>query len=126
MTMNKSLIMGGTFHPKVVFDIETSHLFYTANQMTGFYMEGNTWRKWVNEIKVSFEFEWIQNKADFQDFAAVFCPTQLYFQTLYEIKYVVIVCKGCRRNLSSELLREQKQSAIGVLRIPSRHLLAQS
>ena len=30
------------FQPRVVFYIETSHLIYTANQMTGFYMKCNT------------------------------------------------------------------------------------
>ena len=29
------------FQPSVAFDIETSHLIYTANQMTGFYMKCN-------------------------------------------------------------------------------------
>ena len=29
---------------------ETSHLFCTANQMAGFYMECNTGLKWVNPL----------------------------------------------------------------------------
>ena len=35
------------FQPSVVFHVETSHLFCSANQMTGFYMECNTGLKWV-------------------------------------------------------------------------------
>ena len=36
------------FHPNVAFHVETSHLFCSAKQMTGFYMERNTGLKWVN------------------------------------------------------------------------------
>ena len=32
----------------VAFHIETSHLIYTANQVTGFYMKCNSGLKWVN------------------------------------------------------------------------------
>ena len=31
----------------VAFHVETSHLFCSANQVNGFYMECNTWLKWV-------------------------------------------------------------------------------
>ena len=34
--------------PSVAFHIETSHLFYSANQMAGFYMKYNTRLRWVN------------------------------------------------------------------------------
>ena len=35
------------FQPIMIFHVETSHLFCPANEMTGFYMEYNTWLKWV-------------------------------------------------------------------------------
>ena len=35
------------FQPCVAFHIETSHLFYRANQMTGFYMKRNKGLIWV-------------------------------------------------------------------------------
>ena len=35
------------FQPFVAFDVETSNLFCSANQVTGFYMECNTGLKWV-------------------------------------------------------------------------------
>ena len=38
-----------TFHPSVVFHLETSHSICTANQMTGFYMKYNTGFKCVNQ-----------------------------------------------------------------------------
>ena len=38
------------FQPSVSFHIETSHLFYSANQMTVFHMERNTGLKWVNNF----------------------------------------------------------------------------
>ena len=34
--------------PSVAFHIETSHLIFLPNQMTGFYMKCNTGLKWVN------------------------------------------------------------------------------
>ena len=34
--------------PSVVFHIQTNHLIYTGNQMTGFYMKCNSGLKWVN------------------------------------------------------------------------------
>ena len=34
--------------PSVAFHIETSHLIYTANQMTGLYMNCNGGLKWAN------------------------------------------------------------------------------
>ena len=37
--------------PSVAFHIETSHLIYTANQMTGFYMKCNSGFKWVNPTR---------------------------------------------------------------------------
>ena len=39
------------FQPSVAFDIETSHLFCRAEQMTSFYMRHNTGQKWVNKIR---------------------------------------------------------------------------
>ena len=34
--------------PSAAFHIETSHLIYTANQMTGFYVKRTSGLKWVN------------------------------------------------------------------------------
>ena len=34
--------------PSVAFHIETSHLIYTTDQMTGFFMKSNSGLKWVN------------------------------------------------------------------------------
>ena len=42
------------FQPSVAFYIETSHLIYIANQMTGFYMECNTGLKRVKWTLLSF------------------------------------------------------------------------
>ena len=39
------------FQPSVVFDIETSHLICSANQIAGFYIKCNTALKWVNRIR---------------------------------------------------------------------------
>ena len=36
------------FQPSVAFHIETSHLFYSEKQMTGFYIKLNTGLTWVN------------------------------------------------------------------------------
>ena len=41
------------FWPSVVFYIETSHLNYSANQMTGFYMKYNTALKYINSFGTS-------------------------------------------------------------------------
>ena len=41
------------FQPSFVFQIETSHLFCRAKQMTGFYMKRNTGLKWIKQT--SFE-----------------------------------------------------------------------
>ena len=38
------------FQPSVPFDIETSHLFCSVKQMTGFYMKRNTGLKWVKGL----------------------------------------------------------------------------
>ena len=38
------------FQPSVLFHIETSHLFCTANQMTDFYTKCNTGPKWVKNV----------------------------------------------------------------------------
>ena len=35
------------FQPSVTFNIETSHLFCSAKQITGFYMKCNARLKWV-------------------------------------------------------------------------------
>ena len=40
------------FQPSAVFHIETSHFICSANQVTGFYMECNTWLKWINRHQV--------------------------------------------------------------------------
>ena len=37
-----------SFQPSVMFLLETSHLFYAARQMTGFYTKRSTGLKWVN------------------------------------------------------------------------------
>ena len=39
-----------SFQPSVAFHIENSHLIWTANQMTGFYMKRNIGLKWVKLI----------------------------------------------------------------------------
>ena len=44
------LYYSNPFQSSVTFHIETSHLICNAKQMTGFYMECNTWLKWVNQI----------------------------------------------------------------------------
>ena len=50
------------FQPSAKFHIETSHLTYTANQMTGFYVECNTGLKWVKRLSAvllwMFFFNW--------------------------------------------------------------------
>ena len=33
-----------------VYHLETSHLFCSVNQLTGFYMKFSTWLKWVNVL----------------------------------------------------------------------------
>ena len=38
------------FQPSLAFHTETSHLFCSADQMTGFYMECNTGLKWIKGI----------------------------------------------------------------------------
>ena len=45
--MNKMLNIN-PFQSTVAFHIETSRLFYRANQMVGFYMKRNTGLKWIN------------------------------------------------------------------------------
>ena len=42
------------FQPSVAFHIETSHLFCSAKQMTGFYMKHNTGLKWANRVNIAF------------------------------------------------------------------------
>ena len=44
------------FQPSVAFNIETSHLICSANQMTGFYMKCNIGMKWV---KVNAAISWV-------------------------------------------------------------------
>ena len=43
-------ICSNQFQLSVAFHIETSHLIYHANQVTGFYMECNTGLKWVKQF----------------------------------------------------------------------------
>ena len=47
-TLNNNL---NPFQPRVAFLIETSHLIYTANQMTGFYLEYDTGLKWIKLLQ---------------------------------------------------------------------------
>ena len=42
------LFCANPFQPNIAFYVETNHLIFTPNQMTGFYMEFNTGLKWVN------------------------------------------------------------------------------
>ena len=42
------------FQLSIVFHTETSHLSYTVNQITGFYMKCNTGLKWVN-----YQIDWL-------------------------------------------------------------------
>ena len=37
-------------HPSAATHIETSHLIWSANKMTGFYMECNTGLTWINQL----------------------------------------------------------------------------
>ena len=46
------------FQPIAVFHIELSHLIYSANQMTGFYMKYNTGLKCVNPKPTGFHELW--------------------------------------------------------------------
>ena len=41
------LLFFNSFQPSVTFRLETSHLFYAAKQMTGFYTKRSTGLKWV-------------------------------------------------------------------------------
>ena len=38
------------FQPSFAFHTETSHLFCSANKMTGFYMKSNSGLQWVNNM----------------------------------------------------------------------------
>ena len=50
LTVKNALsIIFNQFQPSDAFHIENSHLIFTANQMTGFYMKCNTGLKWVNK-----------------------------------------------------------------------------
>ena len=40
------------FQPSFTFHIETSHLIYATNQMTGFYMKCNNGLKWANVLNL--------------------------------------------------------------------------
>ena len=42
------------FSPVLAFHIETSHLVWTANQMTGFYMKCNAGVNWINHLLVGY------------------------------------------------------------------------
>ena len=55
------------FQPRVVFHIETSHLFCRAKQLTGFYMKSNTRLKRVNlyPCKPQVTAEWKHSVTDF-------------------------------------------------------------
>ena len=44
------------FQHSVAFHMETSHLFCSAKQMTGFYMKHNTGLKWANPFQVNIYF----------------------------------------------------------------------
>ena len=48
MPKNKNDSTINPFQPSDAFYRETSHLICRANQMTGFYVKGNTGLKWVN------------------------------------------------------------------------------
>ena len=49
LRINQFPVLFNPFQPSVAFYIATSHLFYSAKQMTGFYMECNTDLKRVKE-----------------------------------------------------------------------------
>ena len=46
------------FQPSVTFNIETSHLICSANQMTSFYMKCNIGLKWVQKVMAINKMEW--------------------------------------------------------------------
>ena len=50
---NFEMVEINLFQSSVAFHIETSHLFCSAKQMTGFYMKPTTGLKWIN-----IELEW--------------------------------------------------------------------
>ena len=52
-------IVVNAFQPSVMFHTETSHLFCSLKQMTGFYMKCNTGLKWVNGSWMSDWVEWV-------------------------------------------------------------------
>ena len=45
------------FWSSVAFDIEFSHLICSTNQLTGFYIECNTYLKWVKRLLQRFHCE---------------------------------------------------------------------
>ena len=50
------------FRVSVGFHIETSHLFWSSTQMTGFYMKRNTRLKWVNlTTEWNLQVNWFKN-----------------------------------------------------------------
>ena len=56
-----------SFQPSLAFYIETSHLIYTANQMTSFYMKCSTGLKWVkgynkSKLQIYSKINTIENK----------------------------------------------------------------
>ena len=52
----KRLILLNPFQPSVAFQIETSHLICSANQVTGFYMKCNTGLKLFNLLFFFYNF----------------------------------------------------------------------
>ena len=49
---------GKPSHPCVVFHVETSHLFVSLNQMSGFYVKRNPCLKWVKAFRIKFQNNW--------------------------------------------------------------------
>ena len=43
----------------VAFHIETNHFIYRANTMAGFHVKCNTGVKWINQICIRTETEWV-------------------------------------------------------------------
>ena len=67
----------------VAFHIETGHLIYTANQMTGFYMKCNSGLEWVNSTCRVFINGWVSafqcNFENMQNMLISLMNESLYF-----------------------------------------------
>ena len=57
-----------SYRSSVAFHIKSSHLICTGNQMTGFYMKGNTGLKWIQVAVTKYFLRatvcWLEKFAD--------------------------------------------------------------